>query len=165
MRCKSCPSCRLPYSPSKQKRIVTPPPYSSKVGAIVNEIRRVESQVVVFCDWQGMIPRLKTVMEELDISVVTLQGNSIHRMNYLTSFEKGNHKVLILPFATSGLNLNFVHRVIFVHPLHWKPNAELLEEQAIGRVLRLGQDQPVVVRRFYAVDTLEDIRVSCADSP
>jgi SNF2 family DNA or RNA helicase len=59
----------------------------------------------------------------------------------------------------SRLNdLSIASRVHILEP-QWNPSVEL---QAIGRVLRLGQEQEVCVIRYIMEDTLETVRNTCA---
>ncbi|KIP06728.1 hypothetical protein PHLGIDRAFT_72252, partial [Phlebiopsis gigantea 11061_1 CR5-6] len=62
-------------------------------------------------------------------------------------------KVLLMTIQSggTGLNITSCNNVIVLDPW-WNP---YLEEQAIGRVHRIGQTKPVHVYRIVAEDTIE----------
>jgi SNF2 family DNA or RNA helicase len=71
----------------------------------------------------------------------------------LSKFKNGKTMVLLasLKCMSVGLNLTCASQVVMVD-MWWNP---AIEEQAIGRVHRIGQDQPVTVTRFLVLDTIE----------
>jgi SNF2 family DNA or RNA helicase len=67
---------------------------------------------------------------------------------------------MILPLATgNGLNITEANHVILVQPVLDRA----LEDQAIARALRLGQERTVWVHRFVAHDTIEEHVLRIAD--
>ncbi|KAE8396938.1 P-loop containing nucleoside triphosphate hydrolase protein [Aspergillus pseudonomiae] len=54
--------------------------------------------------------------------------------------------------GNSGLNLTAASQVIILDPL-WNP---YIEDQAVGRVHRIGQRRPVHVHRILVSNTVED---------
>lgn len=52
------------------------------------------------------------------------------------------------------LNLSIASRIYLLEP-QWNP---FIEEQAIGRALRLGQQSQVVVVRYITAKTIEQVR-------
>jgi len=63
-------------------------------------------------------------------------------------------RVLIVQImaGSTGLNLQKFNSVYFTGP-HWNPTHE---QQAIGRVYRMGQKKKVKVRRFILKNTIEE---------
>lgn len=59
------------------------------------------------------------------------------------------------------LNLTAASRVYLMEP-QWNP---AIEEQALARVYRLGQTQPVVTVRFYIKESIEEVRSSLCLPP
>lgn len=61
---------------------------------------------------------------------------------------------MMLTFSTkSRLNLTAASRIHLVEP-QWNPS---VESQAIGRVVRLGQQRNVTVLRYIVKDTVEEV--------
>src|SRR5204862_171944 len=67
--------------------------------------------------------------------------------------DRGKH-VLLMSYGTGsvGLNLQFANYV-FLFDRWWNP---AVEDQAINRVHRIGQKEPVIVTRFLTQDTIEE---------
>jgi SNF2 family DNA or RNA helicase len=62
-----------------------------------------------------------------------------------------------LELKAAGLNLQFANHIMFVHPFY-SPNekqANSWEAQAIGRLLRIGQENQVNIWRFISLDTID----------
>ena len=58
--------------------------------------------------------------------------------------------------SSSGLNLTEANHIVLLDTLNADKNrARVIEEQAIGRSVRLGQEQVVNVKRFIMRDTIE----------
>ncbi|RSL83946.1 hypothetical protein CEP52_016581 [Fusarium oligoseptatum] len=55
-----------------------------------------------------------------------------------------------------GLNLAVASRIFLLEP-QWNPS---IEDQAIGRALRLGQKAQVVIIRYIVTNTVEQVRES-----
>jgi SNF2 family DNA or RNA helicase len=69
-------------------------------------------------------------------------------------FDNPDIKVLLVSTkcGSLGLNLTVANRVIILD-IWWNP---ALENQAIDRVHRIGQEKPVEVHRLFINDTVED---------
>jgi transcription termination factor 2 len=73
--------------------------------------------------------------------------------NMIDQFKGGNHVVLLaqLQCASAGLNLQHMDRVIFTTP--WWTAATM--DQAIGRVLRIGQKKQVAIHHIALEEEVE----------
>ena len=74
----------------------------------------------------------------------------------------GKCDVLILQIQTGceGLNLQQFNEVYFVTP-HWNP---AVEDQAVARCHRIGQEKPVFIFKFSMVGTDEELLSRTLDS-
>ena len=99
---------------------------------------------LVFCHYLGAMAYLQQVLELQGLRVGQISGKTLPsvRLRYITH----PVDVLLLQIRTGceGLNLQAYSDVYFATP-HWNP---AVEEQAIGRVDRLGQQRHVRVFRF-----------------
>lgn len=99
---------------------------------------------LVFCHYLGAMAYLQEVLEMQGLTVGQISGKTSvsMRQRYITH----PVDVLLLQIRTGceGLNLQAYSDVYFATP-HWNP---AVEEQAIGRVDRLGQQRAVRVFRF-----------------
>lgn len=138
------------------------PEYGSKVFALVQYLSRLPTiKVVVFTMWDRALRILDKALRKSNISsAVFLQHQSSESKSaHVASFRDGDTQVLILNSlrSASGINLQVASHIIFLDPVGYNPmQASALEQQAIGRVLRMGQKNSIVnVIRFVAEDTIE----------
>ncbi|POM79737.1 ATP-dependent DNA helicase [Phytophthora palmivora] len=138
------------------------PAYGSKISALVQYLNRLPRiKVVVFTMWDQALRVIDKALRLANItSAVFLQHQSSETKSaHVASFHSGDIQVLILNSLTSasGINLQVASHVIFLDPVGFSPTqASTLEQQAIGRVLRMGQTNALVtVVRFIAEDTME----------
>lgn len=72
----------------------------------------------------------------------------------MDSFRKSNSDILLASLKCMSAGLNLVHAShVVILDLWWNP---YIEDQAIGRVHRIGQTKEVYVTRFIMVDTVEE---------
>ncbi|KAL4110032.1 hypothetical protein PRIC1_001725 [Phytophthora ramorum] len=138
------------------------PTYGSKISALVQYLVRLPTiKVVIFTMWDRALRVVDKALRLVNItSAVFLQHQSSETKSaHVASFHSGDTQVLILNSLTSasGINLQVASHVIFLDPVGFSPmQASTLEQQAIGRVLRMGQtNELVTVVRLIAEDTME----------
>ena len=99
---------------------------------------------LVFCHYRGEIDAIREKLEKNEIRVEVFDGrvNTSDRKSILES----SCDVLILQINTGceGLNLQQFNEIYFVSP-HWNP---AVEDQAIARCYRIGQQKKTEVFRF-----------------
>jgi SNF2 family DNA or RNA helicase len=122
----------------------------SKIDRVVSTIaeRRTNGRAkLIFCHFLGEINILDERLTRLDMAVLTFDGRTpeAKRNEILTT----PCDVLIIQIQTGceGLNLQHFKEIYFVSP-HWNP---AVEDQAIARCHRLGQQAEVDVFRFVMV--------------
>lgn len=149
---------------------------SSKITAIVNCIRdkaKNNRRKLIFSHYRGEIDILTEKFREAGLTCQTIDGrtNRTERNNAILPvvsegefrsvckswnqmpgvlFKKINEyiapQVMIMQIQTAceGLNMQHFQEIYFTSP-HWNP---AVEDQAIARAHRIGQDQPVDVYKF-----------------
>ena len=100
---------------------------------------------LVFCHYRGEIDKINTTLSSAGMKVAIFDG----RTNYTDRQDILNDHsldVLILQIMTGseGLNLQHFKEIYFVSP-HWNP---AVEDQAIARCHRIGQQDEVDIFRF-----------------
>ena len=121
---------------------------SSKIDAIIELIlsrKDNKRSKLIFCHYRGEIDIIAERLKEAELNVQTFDGRTKHkdRNEILTN---PNLDVLILQIQTGceGLNLQHFNEVYFASP-HWNP---AVEDQAVARCHRIGQENKVDVFRF-----------------
>ncbi|KAI0878365.1 SNF2 family N-terminal domain-containing protein [Hypoxylon argillaceum] len=134
---------------------------SAKLNAVVDNIQRtpVSSKNLVFTSWRTTLDILQQLLIVRGIPALRIDGETsfTNRQLILNQFCQDHEQtVLLLSIATGavGLTLTAADRVHIVEP-QWNP---LVEEQAIGRALRIGQTRSVTVFKYITKNTVEEVR-------
>ncbi|XDG09354.1 hypothetical protein ABKA04_008969 [Annulohypoxylon sp. FPYF3050] len=132
---------------------------SSKVKALLRNLEndhqvavardQPQAKSVIFSTWTGMLDLIGKALSIKAFKYQRLDGrmNLKQRANALDDFRKDQECTILLASlgsAAVGLNLTMATRVHLIEP-GWNP---LLEQQAIDRVHRLGQDKEVIAVRY-----------------
>ena len=120
---------------------------------------QLNNRVIVFSQWNNMLKMVGNVLEENGVKYLYLQG-SIHVVTSRINKFKSDHSIRVVLLssdrAVSGLNLTEATHIILLDTLNTTPEkARQIEEQAIGRAVRIGQDKNVVIKRFIMESTIE----------
>lgn len=107
-----------------------------------------ENKALVFCHFRDEIDTIVSGLPR-DISVAYIDGRI--KASERDAIMAASPSVLVLQIKTccEGLNLQQYNHVYFVSP-HWNP---AVEDQAVARAHRFGQERQVRVFRFYMNDT------------
>ncbi|KAL3456284.1 P-loop containing nucleoside triphosphate hydrolase protein [Aspergillus heterothallicus] len=122
-----------------------------------SESGSVSPRPIVFSGWTQTLDILGLKLEALGINYVRIDGkvSSADRTRRLNEFQSlSNISVLLMTYGTGavGLNLTAANRIHLLGP-QWNPS---VEEQAIGRAVRLGQAREVTVIRYIMRNTVEE---------
>ncbi|KAK6857174.1 hypothetical protein PG995_007361 [Apiospora arundinis] len=136
--------------------------FSSKLNAVINNIRSFAfSKHLVFTSWRLTLDILQHLLDQQGIPICRIDGQTsfVERELILQRFtQEDGPGVLLLSIATGavGLTLTVADKVHIVEP-QWNPS---VEEQAIGRALRIGQQRNVTVYKYIAKRTVEENIIS-----
>jgi SNF2 family DNA or RNA helicase len=111
-------------------------------------------KVLVFSQFVRMLLLLEGECRKRQIPTYLLTGETKDRQEVVQAFTDDPNPglfLLSLRAAGTGLNLTTASYVVLYDPW-WNP---AVEDQAINRVHRIGQQQPVTVTRFHTVGTIE----------
>lgn len=131
---------------------------SSKISALIDALELVSAEdhkALVFSQWTSLLDLIEPWLRRSGIDWVRLDGATRDRASVVRAFQSqdGPPVMLIsLKAGGTGLNLTAADHVFLCDPW-WNP---AVEDQAADRAHRIGQDQPVLVYRMVARDTVEE---------
>ena len=135
---------------------------SSKIDTVVSKIlerKNNNKAKLIFCHYRGEIDVLKNELGREGLNVKTFDGrvNTSARSDILT--QKCDVLILQIQTGCEGLNLQHFSEIYFISP-HWNP---AIEDQAIARCHRIGQESEIDVFRFRMVAFDDDLETRTID--
>ncbi|KAF4443715.1 hypothetical protein FACUT_1140 [Fusarium acutatum] len=134
---------------------------SSKMSAVVDNIKKscmdAGSKSIVFSSWRDTLDILAAILGAEGIAFVQVDGRNplAGRTELLSKFcQDPMIRVLLISINTGavGLTLTEANMVHIVEP-QWNP---AIEEQAIARVVRMGQKKPVTIFKYITAGSIEN---------
>lgn len=118
--------------------------------ALVEENRRV----LVFSQFTSMLDLIRPELDARGLAYSLLTGDTQDRAAAVNDFQEGRKRVFLISLKAGGvgLNLTAADTVILYDPW-WNP---AVEDQAIDRAHRIGQDKPVFVHKIVVSGTIEE---------
>ena len=137
--------------------------WGTKMARLISYVNEVLStpgdRIIIFSQWDNMLKLVSKVLTESSISHITINGSMYTINNKIRKFKLDESiKVALLSSekSSSGLNLTEANHIILLDTLNTDKNtARVIEEQAIGRSVRIGQQKTVKVQRFIMRNTIE----------
>lgn len=130
---------------------------SAKMEALMEQIENKSPQhkILVFSQFVSMLNLIKKELEKRNISFAYLTGSTRNREEVVDSFQNDkNVRVFLISLKAGGVGLNLTEAdyVYLVDPW-WNP---AVENQAIDRCHRIGQNKKVIAARLICMDTVEE---------
>ncbi|MPR35067.1 DEAD/DEAH box helicase [Salmonirosea aquatica] len=130
---------------------------SIKIDMLMEKLRAItpNHKVLVFSQFVSMLDLIKKELHREHIAYAYLTGGTRNRPEVIRQFqeEEGTRVFLIsLKAGGTGLNLTAADYVFLVDPW-WNP---AVENQAIDRSYRIGQQKNVIAVRLICPDTVEE---------
>ena len=130
---------------------------SSKMDALIEQIQNKSPvhKILVFSQFVTMLDLIRAELIKNDISFEYLTGQTKDRAKVVASFQSNpaiRVFLISLKAGGTGLNLTEADYVYLVDPW-WNP---AVENQAIDRAYRIGQEKNVVAVRLICPDTVEE---------
>ena len=118
--------------------------------ALIDEKRRV----LVFSQFTSMLDLIRPELDARGVAYSLLTGDTRDRAAAINDFQDGRTRVFLISLKAGGvgLNLTAADTVILYDPW-WNP---AVEDQAIDRAHRIGQDKPVFVHKIVVSGTIEE---------
>lgn len=130
---------------------------SAKLDELMEQIdgKIGEHKLLIFSQFVGMLELIKERLEAKEIPYAFLTGKTKDRQEQVELFQENEHVrifLISLKAGGTGLNLTKADYVFIVDPW-WNP---AVENQAIDRAYRIGQEQKVVAIRLITPNTIEE---------
>ena len=121
----------------------------------LDEIYEAGDKALLFSQYVETLKILHEKMERYQPLLYTGGLGDRQRKEVLKSFKEDQTKqLLMISLKAGGLGLDLqVANFVFLYDLWWNP---AVEDQAIGRVWRIGQEKAVFVRRLLSENTIEE---------
>ncbi|QPH37667.1 DEAD/DEAH box helicase [Pedobacter endophyticus] len=135
--------------------------YLSDSGKFENVIHTLDNvlkgghKVLVFSQFVKHLDIFKKYFEAEHIPFAYLDGATRNRGEIVADFQQNEDlKVFLISIKAGGVGLNLTQAdYVFVLDPWWNP---AVEQQAIDRTHRIGQDKKVFIYKFIAKDTVEE---------
>jgi hypothetical protein len=131
---------------------------STKVDLLLESLKQSSEmghRALVFSQWTSMLDRIEPHLERAGISFSRIDGSTEGREDIVQRFQSPDGPtVMLLSLKAGGLGITLTSadHVYIVDPW-WNP---AVEDQAADRAYRIGQENPVIVHRLVAKDTIEE---------
>jgi SNF2 family DNA or RNA helicase len=121
---------------------------------MVLELSSEGRKIIVFSQFTSMLALIRIRLDAERIRYSLLTGETVDRKTAIETFQGGATDVFLVSLKAGGvgLNLTAADTVIIFDPW-WNP---AVEQQAIDRAHRIGQDKAVFVYRLVAAVTVEE---------
>ena len=135
----------------------------TKLANLIFYLRENDKHTIIFSQWDRLLTMIGQVLKVNDVSNVFCKGNVHQRNAAISAFRKDTKKkknltkviMLSTENAASGTNLTEATHIIFMEPIKGsKEHIKTIEDQAIGRAVRLGQENQVIVYKLIIKDSI-----------
>ncbi len=121
---------------------------------MVVELLSEGRKIIVFSQFTSMLALIRARFDQSRISYSLLTGQTKDRKSVIDGFQGGASDVFLISLKAGGVGLNLTAAdTVIVFDPWWNP---AVEEQAIDRAHRIGQDKAVFVYRLVAAGTIEE---------
>lgn len=112
-------------------------------------------KAVVFSQFTSLLKLFKKTLDDLEIPYEYLDGQSQDRLGVVRRFQENQGTpILLAGIKTGGLGFNLTAAYYcFILDPWWNP---AIEQQAVDRIHRIGQDKVVNIYRIVSQNTVEE---------
>lgn len=131
---------------------------AGKLDAVTRMIMsaiREDHKILVFSQFVKHLSIISDFLEENNISFAYLDGSTKDRQAQVESFQNDdNIKIFLISLKAGGVGLNLTKaEYVFILDPWWNP---AVEQQAIDRAHRIGQENKVFIYKFITKNTVEE---------
>lgn len=135
--------------------------YTADSGKFDNVVHTLDNvlkgghKVLIFSQFVKHLSILRDYLEQENISFAYLDGTTKNRGEIVDDFQNdSNLKVFLISIKAGGVGLNLTKAdYVFILDPWWNP---AVEQQAIDRTHRIGQDKKVFIYKFITKDSVEE---------
>ena len=145
---------------------------STKIGNIIYWVKQklntdIDTQIVnqdnnkiiIFSQWEEILNKVGDYLQKYNINILYCKGTVYQKNKSIKLFSESNkHNIILLCSrnAASGINLTKANNIVFVEPVYGSNEYRTnIENQAIGRCVRIGNKQNINIVKFIINDTIE----------
>ncbi|MFO7940306.1 MAG: DEAD/DEAH box helicase [Bacteroidales bacterium] len=127
----------------------------NEVLSALDSILAEGHKVLIFSAYLKQLHLLSEELKQKEVNYATLTGQTRNRQKVIEEFSNNpKSKVFLIQIKAGGVGLNLTAAdYVFILDPWWNP---AVEEQAINRTHRIGQDKKVFVYRFLTLETVEE---------
>jgi SNF2 family DNA or RNA helicase len=131
---------------------------SGKFSEIIRNIENITSEshkVLIFSSYVKHLKLFAEYFAEQHIKFSMLTGQTKNREDVINEFQKDKlNQIFLISIKAGGTGLNLTEAdYVFVIDPWWNP---AVEQQAVNRAHRIGQDKKVMVYRYISKNTIEE---------
>lgn len=131
---------------------------SAKLDALKDVITGTDKKLVIFSQFAEAVKIISKMLDEMETGYVTFTGKTKEdqRQDAIDKFQNDeNTKVFLATTQAGGVGVNLTAAsYVVLLDKHWTP---AVNEQAVDRVHRHGQKNPVTVIEVLAQDTVDEM--------
>lgn len=140
--------------------------HSSKVTLLMDTLEESLSEghkSLVFSQWTSFLDLISAELEKRKIRHSRIDGSTSNRMSIVNEFQgAGGPPVMLISLKAGGVGLTLTAADhVFIMDPWWNPS---VEDQAADRAHRIGQQNPVMIHRLVASETIEEKILSLQES-
>lgn len=139
--------------------------FDMKVVTVTEQLKREkipkDERALIFVQFPDLMKKVTEALTHNKVKFLEIKGTAHQKSKNLEIFQQGGEeRVLLLNVmdeSASGANLTSANHAIFLSPL-LAPSAEIYkanETQAVGRVVRFGQEKHVKIWRLKTENTID----------
>jgi len=131
---------------------------SGKLNSVFNSAMEILAEghsILIFSQFTGHLKLVRDVFKQAGILSFYLDGQVKNRKGVIKNFKEHNEPtVFLISLKTGGTGLNLTEAsYVFLLDPWWNP---AVENQAVDRCYRMGQNKPVFVYRFITKGSIEE---------
>ncbi len=126
-----------------------------KLKEILKKSYLKKQKIIIFSQFTSMLKIIEKYLKNENYKYYYLDGQTMNREKLLQEYEQDfDFSVFLISLKAGGVGINLIsaQRIVIYDPW-WNP---AVEEQAIDRIYRIGQQKDVEVYKLYVKGTIEE---------